>query len=103
MGMARLLRGSPCGLGLNLAALYNRRGAAPSHMIRVRYMSDTSARDERTIRWGLDETSQGDAAGGGAFGPAPGRAQPGSQARNDNRQMVPGAPPEAAAHRTALW
>src|SRR3989304_6108030 len=57
---------------------------------------------EGTIRWGLDETTQGDAAGGGAFGQAPGRAQPGSQAQNDDHQVVRGARPEGPADSTAL-
>ena len=54
---------------------------------RVRYISDTSTMYEGTIRWGLDETTHGDAAGGGAIGHAPGRAKRGSQAPNDNHQL----------------
>src|SRR3989304_8280603 len=34
-----------------------------SGLNRARYMSDTSARDERTLRWGLDEYVWGDPAG----------------------------------------
>src|SRR3990170_8857677 len=43
---------------------------------------------EGTICWRLDESTQGYAAGGGAFGQAPDRAERGSQAPDDDHQVV---------------
>src|SRR3970040_2027555 len=57
---------------------------------------------EGTIRWGLDETTQGNAAGGGASGTAPGRAQCGSQASTGSHQVVRGPRRESAAHSASL-
>src|SRR3989304_5673705 len=77
-------------------------GGSCGTLNRVRYMSDTSARDERTLRWGLDEYVWGDAAGGGAFGTAPGRAQRGSQASTGRHQVVRGSRRESAADSASL-
>src|SRR3990172_5688396 len=69
---------------------------------RVRYMSDTSAGDERTLRWSLDEYVWGDPAGGDASGTAPGRAQRGSQASTGRHQVVRGSRRESAADSASL-
>src|SRR3972149_6281193 len=65
-------------------------------------MSNPSARDERTCRWGLDEYIWGDPAGCDASGTAPGRAQCGSQASTGRHQVVRGSRRESAAHSASL-
>src|SRR4030065_630949 len=56
-------------------------------------MSDTSMVYEGTIRWGLDETAQGDAAGGGAFCQAPGRCARENGGRRPRKVRQPQTPP----------
>ena len=57
-------------------------------MIRVRYISDTSERDEREICWCQDERIWGHTAGSGEIGTAPGGALDGSQVPIESDTLV---------------
>src|SRR5438445_13852707 len=75
-------------MGLLADGLQGVAKAAVRNVIRVRYISDTSMTNEGTIRWRPNESTEGDAAGSGASGQAPGRAELRSQAPTVSGELV---------------